>query len=241
MRNSILILLTLPFLIQSCVVEPKIPNINLTVKNESGVNVDSVCVFSDSTSAYGFQSECYHSEELSHNIKVYFRNTEFRIQVYLANKTVLSSNTLYRDKDLEGFTVKVTNKNLQIEKSNNFILMKYFKIFVYLLFISYFFKVIVYVLILKPKRIWMYSSKYTILNVCYLGLLILLGQYLIHANEYLPLFVGFIVSSSCDYLFHRMESNIQAKNFVKTILITNSLFYTIGIILLMIVYSFCIQ
>jgi len=241
MRPITFFISILLFVLQSCVVEPKIPSVNLLVHNGSNYNIDTITIYSDSLFTKPIKNLL--NEDLDKYRSVYFigKGSSFSLKVWLSNSTVLSSKSILKRTDYDGFIIKITDNGLTVIRTNKFLIIHYFLLILFTLLACYVFKVSFLSYIFKPLKKPIFTIKYTTLTFLYLLCLYLLFHVFYITDFYLITLIGFIISSISDYYVLKCDKYITTNLYLHWIIILNFGFYSIGAIIGLLSYVFIID
>ncbi len=243
-----LILLMTFFLLvtQSCVIEPKLPSVNLIVNNHTLFKIDSLCVFSDSTFNKD-NSECYSSNDFTNQIEAFtFRkDSSFRIKIRFDNSLIFISDKQIREtNNYDGFVIDINDYGLKITKTNSFLIKHYILLFIYITILNILFKALIYVYVTKPIKKWLYLTKYIFICDLTTITIYIINEFLIPKNGLGPILIiplGLILSLTSDFIYHRFDNSITNKKNTLLFVITNLLYITIGLIIGLMFYTFVID
>lgn len=221
-------------------IDPAPSHIKAYIVNKSGVKIDSLFMSSNSV----FNDPLYKYEDgLSCSIvskdTVYCNKTNhvFKIKVRFSDSTEIYSKTISENQKYSTYDVVVEKNQINVNKRYDHFINYSINFFCYFIFISFFFKVLIYLCKFKIKNKFTYSIKYMFINLLNISFIYFaaeilnLGVTVIFAFAY-----GLIVPYYVDSILHRRDNNIvEYKN--TTLKIVNIVFYIFGVIGLIIIWQ----
>lgn len=220
-------------------IDPAPPHIKAYIVNKSGVKIDSLFMSSNSDFNHPWNK---YEDGLSCSIvskdTVYCNNINhvFKIKVRFSDSTEIYSKTIYESQNYSTYDVVVEKNQITVNKRYDNLINYSVNFFCYFIFISFFFKVLIYLFKFKIKNKFTYSIKYTFINLLNISIIYFaaeilnLGVTIIFAFAY-----GLIVPYYADSILHRRDNNIiEYKN--TTLRIVNVIFYIFGVIGLIIIW-----
>lgn len=238
MKTTHILLLLLPLFLQSCLMEPPRPSIKLSVDKNSIALIDSLTI-SVGDNSNKENIECYTKEDLSYEKIVFlpFCEPKFRIKAYLSDTTILVSDVLIHKSNYDDYKIEIKNKSLIISKSYTALILHNIWIFLYILLISFAFKVLLGSYLVKSDKLEKYTYKYTIVNSIYIAALCALNYYIFEFSYFTIILLGFTFNLGIDLVLHHSDKNVIKSNLTINLIAVNLLFYTIGVLIAMVLYN----
>lgn len=216
--------------------DPPSPYISVKITNKSSFNIDSVLISNTAdfkSSLTEFDSYIADSKE-SHEYDTVgmFENSNnmFRLKVKLSNNTTILSDVIYEKNKRAYFTAYIYANKITIKKDYSNVVKKLPLLIIYIILISYFFKVHFLSKRFQLKNKTTYSIKYTLINILYISFIYFIFNFGIESGfVYVFYIIVIITPILADNLFHQFDKNI-IKYSEKTLSILNFLFFSVGIL-----------
>jgi hypothetical protein len=234
-RKSILIFFYLIYSISifSAIDLPK-PRFIVTVNDQNKIKVDSFFII-DNVTPNQFNLNDFGSKDLSVEQKITILNNKFKLKVKLTDSTLIYSEPILIKDKYTQYEFVIKNNKVEIYKNRGDYYLYIAKIILLLIIASFLFKVLIFLFKFEIKNKLTYSLKYTVLNLIFCLLYLFLFRELFTISLLIAPIVSLIIICITEIWLHKHDKNVINKNVNPTILIVNSLFYTIGVFVFIII------
>jgi hypothetical protein len=225
--------LAILFGLYSCIpgMVDKIPQVHISIKNDSKVEIDSLCLVEDTISSI---SQCYKISDFKQGINDYWFTDTFNVLVYYKNGLILKSNKSYRKTYDDYYDLIVTDKSLILNRTGDSVLVRYLFVLFILILVSLILKTLPSLIFIKPTNKIKYLILSTLLNLGYwlfiIGFLVVVARFktvdIFTAGLLLIIIMVIVDSIIFGLLFGRKTSVVKL---ISCILLTNLLFYICGV------------
>jgi len=244
--RKVYLLLTSLFVFISLIyaIDPAPPHVSIKVVNKSNMTIDSLLISSDGIFDHQLSKydDCiYDSTDFikSNGVAICSNtNHNFKIKVRFMDSSIVFSRFFFDKERYAKYNAVVTKNEITIKKDYSDFINESIKVLIYIILISYFFKVIIYLRTFKVISKIKYSIKYTFINFVILSIIYFANKFVaIGYGTLLILSFALIVPYLIEYYLHKNDNNIISYR-RNSIIAVNIVFYSVGLILFSVVWFF---
>jgi len=213
------------------------PSYLITVSDQNTLKVDSFFVIEDEKN-HQYIANDFGSKNLQAEQRATIFSNKFKLKVKLKDSAIIYSEPVIITNKYTRYEFTVKNNKVDVIKLNGDLILHVANSILLLVIASFLFKVLIYLFRFDIKNKISYSLKYTFLNLMYCMLFLCIGKILSSTLFLLIPIVSIIIIYFTENWIQKHDNNVITKNVSGTILIVNSLFYTVGIFIFLFISLF---